>query len=1197
MDGSGTMQSNEERAEKCMDDYLKSLGLHRKKIAKDGSCLFRAVAEQVLLCQNLHTKVRAKCVDFLKRNRESYEAFIEGDFEEYLSKLQDPQQWVGEVEINALSVMYKRDFLIFQDPGKPAVNITAKNFKDTVQLCFLNGNHYDSVYPISHMKSAAVCQSILYELLYDGVFKVERAALSGCQRVPRSFDQLSDDNMAACPSSDESDPEVDQPLWVEEGTSTTAPRHNGQNYRGRGRGRPLLPERVRRSLNPTLLRNVEYDVWIKSKRAQQKMDFCIAAGMHFTVGDRCQVCIDGGRRYNATIKEVSPGNGPALVYIEELGRKQSVPLWNLRPPSEESSWRTVVNRDKRLSNGHECLIGSHIVAGRGRGKPPPASAPPPSVSQATAPGSTGRVQKQHSWPPQAAAEEQGGARASRKSMSAAEPPLFGLTDKERLAREEEERNVALVEMQLRDEQGFPALGVSVAGLEPGSGGQRDCPVLRRPQTQPSTQSEGGRRKGSEKRRSQRNTNTKSPVEDLRAASLPAGERPKSSSPPLTTTTAATAPTTMSTAAATLTSPAPPAPPTATNPTPKPSAALPTNSDANRTWPGKPKAPTPNPNAAASTSASGPPVKTPPALSATSAPAVAPPTCAAPSAVTAHYYASDAAATAASQPPCAAPSAKTSALSYASVTGSVPPQSVPSSASSLLSLVTPALPPASLSSSTPPPALPPSPPSSAPKPAVPPSSSSLPPNPSVSPPPPSSSVSPPTFIAPIAPSPVAAQGFLSHPSLPRSASPSCSTQISSSSSSLLHHAPPVREAPAAPVYPPDVLPNTGGTLTASAPHTHQVQTFLPQAQASLPQTHTSLPQAALSHIQVQASLPQVSLPQTQTSLSQAALPQASFPQTQTFLPQTQSSLSQASLPQAQASLPQAQASLSQTQTSLPQVSVPHTQTQTSLPQAALPYIQGQASLPQATLPQTSFPQTQTSFPQTFLPQTQASLPQASLPQTQASLPQLPLSHLQPQYQYPSQAPEAAQAQSSHPAPGASYPHASQASLPPSAPLLSSVTQPHLHPQGHPAQPPHPSHLPHPSLSLSPSQSNPSLQTQASSTQSQTEVQPAPSQHPQPQPDSPAHPPSQQSHPPHPSYHPHFQPSPPPPHHQLVPSQSVPGAVPLQQLSQLYQDLLYPGFPQEEKGGPAPTPPYSYSQAGDDLPRDVNVLRFFFNLGVK
>lgn len=125
-----------------MDVYLKSIGLHRKKIAKDGSCLFRAVAEQVkfgkiklvwlnnnnsswncyannmkkrpleletltfmyvfvimfaavkrifsrendaclpvtfdpvqvLHCQSLHREVRAKCVDFLKQNRDSYEA-------------------------------------------------------------------------------------------------------------------------------------------------------------------------------------------------------------------------------------------------------------------------------------------------------------------------------------------------------------------------------------------------------------------------------------------------------------------------------------------------------------------------------------------------------------------------------------------------------------------------------------------------------------------------------------------------------------------------------------------------------------------------------------------------------------------------------------------------------------------------------------------------------------------------------------------------------------------------------------------------------------------------------------------------------------------------------------------------------------------------------------------------------------------
>uniref|UniRef100_A0A8C6WQE4 ubiquitinyl hydrolase 1 n=1 Tax=Neogobius melanostomus TaxID=47308 RepID=A0A8C6WQE4_9GOBI len=239
-------------AEKHMDEYLRSIGLHRKKIAKDGSCLFRAVAEQVLHCQSFHIQVRAQCVEYLRQNRENYEAFIEGDFEDYLYKLRDPQQWVGEVEINALAMMYKRDFWIFQEPGKAAVNITDKNFKD--RLCFLNGNHYDCVYPINRVKNTAVCQSILYELLYDSVCHVDRNLLGVCHRNPKPSDVLIDDCL------------------------------------GRGRGR-FMSERVRRSLNPTLLRNVQFDLWLKSKKAQQKMDFCIAAGMQYSVGDRCQVCV------------------------------------------------------------------------------------------------------------------------------------------------------------------------------------------------------------------------------------------------------------------------------------------------------------------------------------------------------------------------------------------------------------------------------------------------------------------------------------------------------------------------------------------------------------------------------------------------------------------------------------------------------------------------------------------------------------------------------------------------------------------------------------------------------------------------------------------------------------------------------------------------------------------------------------------
>ncbi|XP_026177564.1 OTU domain-containing protein 4 isoform X2 [Mastacembelus armatus] len=977
MDGGGSLQSPEEReAEKLMDDYLKAIGFHRKKIAKDGSCLFRAVAEQVLHSQSLHTTVRAKCVEFLKQNRQSYEAFIEGDFEDYLCKLQDPQQWVGEVEINALAVMYKRDFEIYQEPGKPAVNITDNNFKDKVRLCFLNGNHYDSVYPISHIKNAAFCQSILYELLYTGVFKVDRGIVGPYQRSSRTSNLLSDDTMNACASSDESELGADEPLWVENETSTTSTRHNNQSYRGRGRGRQL-PERVKRSLNPTLLRNIEYDVWQKSKRAQQKMDYCIAAGMQYTVGDRCQVRLEGsGRSYNATIKELSPDNGPVTVYIEDLGNRQ-VPLWSVRPPSDENSWSTVV-RDKRLSNGH----GEWEERGKGRGRTKSTPAAP--GSQVPAQGSSGRVQKQHSWPSQATGEEQGGPKTSRKSLGSVESAQFGLTEKERLAKEEEKRNVALVEIQLRDEQSFPALGAQLG-----------------------FQGDGGRRKGGDKKKSQRNK-MKSPVEDVRASSPSAGEQPKSSTPPLANTTAATTLTTSTTM-----------PINPTLPAAKPPAAPSANSDSSPAQRSSVKASEPNVNMAG-----------------------------------------------------AAPAAKTNTQSYASAAGTATPlSSVPSSAT-IFPFRTPVLPAASSpphSSSSPPPS------SSA---KHPPSSKSS------EPPSPSSSVPPPTFIAPIAPSPITGLGFLPPSSLPRS-SPPVSTLPHSPSppsfSSVIHHAAHVQEAP--PATAQSSLPSFGGPVEAS-------QTFKSQTYPEKP---------------AQASLHQIQ-PQSQVSQTQNTI----------LMPQTE----------VQSSLPQ----LEQQPQSHPEV-------------AHLPQIHTQASSLQT---------------------------QASLPQAQASLPHY---QLQSQAQYNSQS-EVVQVQSSQP--GASYSHPSQASLP-----VQASGQPQIHDQL--VLPPHPSQVPHPSLSLSTPPIHPTP-----TTQNKTEAPPAPAQPSQPQPGSPAHPPSQQSHPPH---HSHVI-SAPAPHHQ-----PIPGAVPLQQLSQLYQDPLYPGFPHGEKGDVAPTPAFSSSKSGEDLPRDVNILRFFFNLGVK
>ncbi|XP_056305794.1 OTU domain-containing protein 4 isoform X2 [Danio aesculapii] len=425
--------------ESRMDEYLRSLGFYRKKIAKDGSCLFRAVAEQILHCQGLHTQVRAACVNYLRQNKSTYELFIEGNFEKYLENLQDPQSWVGQVEISALAELYKHDFIIFQEPDQPPVNLTENGFTHKVRLCFLNGNHYDSVYPEAFEKNAAVCQSILYELLYERVCGVERNVVGSCVKGGRGRDRRDSEE---CKSSEESELEEDD-FWSTEAREKTS---NGMNARppqrgrgrgySRGRGREFLSTKVQKSLNPALYRNVEYDVWLRSKRLQQQRDFCIAAGMQYSVGDKCKVQLSGSNRlYNAYVKEVSPDNGPVTVFIEELNRQQTVPLLNLRLPSEEpQSWHMVSEKGKR-----HAAPNNEWESRGGRRPNRMQSQSTPSV----------RVHKQHSWPPQATPDD---ARNKFRRSDQRSSPVCILP-------EEEEESVVL-ELLHKDEHNFPSLGPS-----------------------------------------------------------------------------------------------------------------------------------------------------------------------------------------------------------------------------------------------------------------------------------------------------------------------------------------------------------------------------------------------------------------------------------------------------------------------------------------------------------------------------------------------------------------------------------------------------------------------------------------------------------------------------------------------------------------------------------------------------------------
>eukprot|EP00058_Branchiostoma_floridae_P026053 XP_002611543.1 hypothetical protein BRAFLDRAFT_63818 [Branchiostoma floridae] len=292
----------------AMDDYLSSLGLVRKPIAKDGSCLFRAVAEQVFHCQARHLEVREACVRYMDRNRDIFEAFVPGPFDHHLWTLQNPKEWAGQVEISALSLMYKCDFIIYQDVGRPPARVTENGFADKVVLCFSHGNHYDSVYPKQFQIDAAMCQSLVYELLYKDVFKMDHdiAVVKDMlgnkqQKIRKDSTSESESSPSKNCGSDKPDSELEGSTELDVSTESDKSRDNTERpnekatqangaveYSKKDGRRFPLPFKVAKALDPEFYRNVEYDTWMDSKKEQQRQDMHLATMMQYAPGDKCQ---------------------------------------------------------------------------------------------------------------------------------------------------------------------------------------------------------------------------------------------------------------------------------------------------------------------------------------------------------------------------------------------------------------------------------------------------------------------------------------------------------------------------------------------------------------------------------------------------------------------------------------------------------------------------------------------------------------------------------------------------------------------------------------------------------------------------------------------------------------------------------------------------------------------------------------------
>lgn len=151
---------------KCIKERLKAKNLQIHLVPSDGDCLYKAVSHQLQSIKgtsNTVQELRVKAASYMKSHKEDFIPFMsnpetfdmltESEFEEYCKKVENSNDWGGQLEIRALSNVLRCPIKVIQASGPesidqgeefegPALTITYHRHMYSL------GEHYNSTEPL-----------------------------------------------------------------------------------------------------------------------------------------------------------------------------------------------------------------------------------------------------------------------------------------------------------------------------------------------------------------------------------------------------------------------------------------------------------------------------------------------------------------------------------------------------------------------------------------------------------------------------------------------------------------------------------------------------------------------------------------------------------------------------------------------------------------------------------------------------------------------------------------------------------------------------------------------------------------------------------------------------------------------------------------------------------------------------------------
>nr|XP_042907357.1 protein ovarian tumor locus isoform X2 [Parasteatoda tepidariorum] len=271
-----------------------------------------------------HVKLREVCIEYMERNRCLFDKHVNEDFDAYLEKIKDPKEWVGELEMKALSLKYKLDFVVYYDPTKPPLKIQVPSPVQTIALACTGGNRYDCVYSKCDLSTLAFSQSMIYEVLYKKVYglgsdvdiaveKMLHDKAYSKQRRSNLLCNLFRDNCRIEGLVEDNNLPEDDQVSLKVGHT---PRL--EIRKALAQGVPPFPYKVAKTLDPGIYRNVEFDLWNEKRKEEQKSEQFIIPKLE--AGVKCKVHINKDV-YIGHVQEVFSDCEDVSIYIEELCKK------------------------------------------------------------------------------------------------------------------------------------------------------------------------------------------------------------------------------------------------------------------------------------------------------------------------------------------------------------------------------------------------------------------------------------------------------------------------------------------------------------------------------------------------------------------------------------------------------------------------------------------------------------------------------------------------------------------------------------------------------------------------------------------------------------------------------------------------------------------------------------------------------------